>query len=292
MFAASIFWGCAPPAAAGKSTEAQVKLAAQKRVLGNTCPILSCASLNAKSYCTRDCAQFPCDNFRGSSYPYSQAYLDMQQRRRQEWVPRTDPLGKPIDIPQEYWDTLSKRDLKQVATVTLAEVDDAGNLVFPFLGIPLVLDLMSRQLCIRDNGKDMPLDVPLLTLTVLIYFKTVDRLYPMGRDLISTKDMKGAGYFSGDHTLRKEPMIRRFNRDSHGFDMAAAALDGRSLDMADTAWVFHPFPRVPVYYLFWDLDTEYEPRLSILFDRSIQDIFGLPMIWELVNLVNARLLSV
>jgi len=61
--------------------------------------------------------------------------------------------------------------------------------------------------------------------------------------------------------------------------------------MGDAGWVLYPFPRVAVYYLFWDMESKYDTRLSILFDRSIREIFSPPMVWELVNLVNARLLS-
>ena len=47
---------------AGKSDEAELKLATQKRIRGDTCPILTCVTMNNKRYCLRDCNQFPCDN--------------------------------------------------------------------------------------------------------------------------------------------------------------------------------------------------------------------------------------
>ncbi|MCG8637362.1 MAG: DUF3786 domain-containing protein [Desulfobacterales bacterium] len=278
----------------GKSHEAGVKLAAQERVLGDTCPILTCVCMNQKSYCMRDCSQFPCDNFTIGPYPFSDAYLEMQKRRRREWAPRLDPLGKPVEIPDEYWDVLQKKDLNLTAAVSETEADKKRCITFDFLDLPLVLDPDGRQLQERQkDGTTRPLDIPLLTLTVLIYFKTVDRLFPMGKDLISTKEMGGQGdFFTGDHKLRKTTLLNRFAGDAGEFAQAALALGGNQIDMGDAAWVLYPFPRVAVYYLFWDLDSEYESRLSILFDRCIEKIFTPPMVWELVNLVNARLLSV
>lgn len=276
----------------GKSREGRIKLETQKRILGDGCPILSCACMNQKSYCMRDCAQFPCANFETGSYPFGMPFLEMQKRRRQEWVPRIDPLGHPIEIPGELWDTLYNKNLDQLQVLTLVRADRDKRLYFDFLDLHLIVDQQARSVLVEDDtGRARELDIPLLTLTILKYLTTIDRLYPMGSDLISSKDMDNGKYFSGAHTLRKGPVLSRFGTDKKGLDQAARHLGGSALDLADLAWAFYPFPRLGVYYLFWDLETEYDPRLSILFDRCIKDIFPAPLVWELVNLTNARLLS-
>ncbi|MCG8687271.1 MAG: DUF3786 domain-containing protein [Desulfobacterales bacterium] len=277
----------------GKSKEAQIKLAAQERVLNDTCPILSCACLNQKAHCMRDCSQFPCDNFTLSPYPFSDAYLEMQKRRRVDWVPSIDPLGKPVEVPDEYWETLQKKDFNLLKSVTLAETDEEQRLIFPFLDLELRVDPIGKQITQKQkDGQYKPLDVPLLTLTVLIYFNAVDRLFPMGKDLVSTQDMGGQGnYFTGGHELKTNHILGRFSQDPDSLNEAIETLGGTTLDMGDQGWVLYPFPRIGVYYLFWDLDTKYDTRLSILFDRQIKNIFTPPMVWELVNLVNGRLIS-
>ena len=68
----------------GKSQEAQRKIAAQEKILGAPCPILACAFNHGVDYCPRDCDRFPCDQFEAGPYPFSQAYLNMQERRRKE----------------------------------------------------------------------------------------------------------------------------------------------------------------------------------------------------------------
>ena len=277
----------------GNSAEAKVKLAAQKRLLNETCAILSCAALNHKDYCLRDCSQFPCHNFSNLSYPFSASFLNMQKRSRKDPVPRMDPLGRPIEIPDQHWLDLEKRELNLVCSVSLAKSQNKGNLVFDFLNKILVLDIPGRQIRLRQKNKEMVLDNPLLTLTVLCYFKAVDRLYPIGKEMISTKDMKGAVYFKGDHALRIQPVLNRFAGNPGSFCSAIKALGGNILkDTADHAGVVYPFPRVPVYYLFWDLKGSHDPRLSILFDRSLESLMQPPIIWGLVNLVNAYLICV
>ena len=88
----------------GKSEEARKKLEAQKRLLGDTCPILACAQMNRLDYCLRDCSAFPCDNFSQGPYPFSRGFLDMQTRRRRQRPPALDHNRKPIEVPAEYWD--------------------------------------------------------------------------------------------------------------------------------------------------------------------------------------------
>ncbi len=44
----------------GGSQEAQRKIAAQERILGAPCPILTCAREKHIEYCLRDCDRFPC----------------------------------------------------------------------------------------------------------------------------------------------------------------------------------------------------------------------------------------
>ncbi len=70
------------PCGAGDEGQAQVKLAAQLRLLGGACPILQCAVQRKVAYCSADCELFPCRHFSSGPYPFSQGYLDMQLRRR------------------------------------------------------------------------------------------------------------------------------------------------------------------------------------------------------------------
>ena len=61
--------------------------------------------------------------------------------------------------------------------------------------------------------------------------------------------------------------------------------------MADAAFRLKPFPRIDLYYLLWEGDAEYPPRVSVLFDRSIENILPADAIWGLVNRVSTALLT-
>ena len=275
----------------GRSDLAARKSAAQQRILGHPCAILECARLNHIDYCPRDCPSFPCDNFTASAYPYGHAFLEMQQRRRQQGPPAVDPAGRPIQIDPVWWEHLSGRDKAQVANFTLTEIDgETGHLKFRFLNRELLTD--TTACCVREK-KDRqwePLAWPMLVLTILDYFSRISCLHPLGREMVGPDDLADAHYFSGQGRLRTGSLLRRYGSDPQGFSAAGRRLDGQPQQMADEAFKLMPFPRIPVYYLLWLASDDFAPRISILFDRSIEKVLSPPAIWCLVNLCNYCLL--
>ncbi len=276
---------------AGKSNAAGSKLSTQERLLGSACPVLSCCVMNQKDYCIRDCSQFPCDNFDLHPYPFSQSYLDMQKRRRQHPTLQIDPWGEPVKVPEELWDSLLKRDLNLLGTVTLADTKTPKEIGFDFLNKRLLIDLSSRIIYKNPANSPEPIDNPMLELVCLTYFNTVDRLYPMGKDLISSQDMEQALYFTGANKLSTEPVLRRFKDDPRELIRCAQRLGGKDAGLAHASAVLYPFPRLALYYLLWNAEEDDPAKISILFDRSIESIFSPPLIWGLLNLINAYLLS-
>jgi hypothetical protein len=109
--------------------------------------------------------------------------------------------------------------------------------------------------------------------------------------MVSVKELKSAHFFTGPHELKIQPLLDCYGNDLERFRKAAEGARGEVLDLADAAYMFQAFPKVPLYYLLWRGDEEFEPRLSILFDRSIEHHLAADAIWGLVNLVSDVLLS-
>lgn len=275
----------------GTSSQAAQKLAAQMRLLGGTCAILACAQLNQVGYCLRDCAQFPCDNFTQGPYPFSQGYLQMQDRRRRQNPPAYAPDRSPVEVPEHFWDELQTRDLNAICNWTLFRLESARQLVFHFLNEDVLVDVAERCLKRGDGRGWERTQDPLLELVTLIYLNHVKKLYPLGSDIVGVKDLKEAHFFQGPHELQTDSLLQRYGKDIRGFEDAAKFLEGRPVKMADAAYELFPFPRVPLYYLFWQGDAEFEPRISVLFDRSIEAVFSADAIWGLVGRVSTALLQ-
>ena len=266
-----------------------MKIAAQERLLGSPCPILACASENRVGYCSRDCEKFPCDTFKAGPYPYSQGYLSMQERRRKEGpIPKT-PSGDIVKVPGQYWQELGERDVEEVCKNASARNHPPTGLLLPFLKEYLLIDKENRCLRRQSHGHWERVDNPLLELVCLVYLLNAGP-EPLSHKMVSVKELKTGHFFTGPHELRIQPLLDLYGDDLEGFKEAAERVGGEILDLADAGYKFEALPKVPLYYLFWKGDEEFRPRLSVLFDRSVEHHLPADAIWGLVALVSDVLL--
>jgi hypothetical protein len=215
----------------------------------------------------------------------------MQERRRKEPPAAYAPDGSHLKVAAEYWQRLSSRDPQQLAAITQFQLTPGNGLVFRFLNRDVRVDVNARCLRWFEDGRWERTDDPLLELATVLYLINVKDVYPLGRDIVGPKDLREGHFFQGPHELKTAPLVERFGTEAQGFRRAAEALCGEPVDMADAAYRLKPFPRVNLYYLFWEGDEEFPPRMSVLFERSIEETLAADAIWGLVNRVSTALLT-
>ena len=272
----------------GTSMEAQQKMAVQVRVLGAPCPILECAANRSVDHCLRDCEEFPCERF--SAYPYSEGFITMQERRRNEAEQKLDPTKSKIQVPPQYWEDLEKKDLTVLCQNALAQAFSPEDVVVTVLGREILVDRKNHALRRKKQGEWEPVSHPLLELLVLVYLLNAGPQL-LSRELVTAKELKTAHFFQGPHELNVGGVLERFGRDLKGFRKAAESLGGEAQSLADAAFKIPALPKVPLYYLLWEGDDEFEPRISVLFDRSIESHLSADAIWGLVALASEALLK-
>ena len=251
----------------GPSAEGQRKMAAQQRLFGASCPILDCAATNRLAYCPRDCHRFPCENFRNGPYPFSQGWLDMQARRRQE--PQRISPDQPETVPPVFWEELATADARAVAARSHAQVDATDRLVLPFLDTRLRVSAASRRIWRSlPEGWQAETD-PLVQLLAVVYLRHASDADLSG-ERVGASDLRSAAFFKGPHALPTAMLADRFGTDPDGFARAAGRLGGVAVPLADRAFRLLPFPKVPFYFLLWVADPEFPAQVSVLFDRSIE----------------------
>jgi len=139
-------------------------------------------------------------------------------------------------------------------------------------------------------GEWEPVIHPLLELLVLVYLLKAGP-QPLSGELVSTKELKTAHFFQGPHELNVGGVLERFGSDPKGFAKAAGSLGGEGMNLAEAAFRIPAFPKVPLCYLLWAGDEEFEPRVTVLFDRSIESHLSADAIWGLVALVSEALIK-
>jgi hypothetical protein len=200
------------------------------------------------------------------------------------------PTDGPVSVPVQYWDDLGKKGLTTLCNDAFASAHSPDKLILPVLGKEILVDIGNHSLEYMSGGKRRSVEYPLLELLVLVYLLNA-KAVPLDQELVTAKELKTAHFFQGPHELRVSPLVSRFGRDRKAFQAAAASLSGVPQDLADAAYRFPAFPRVPVYYLLWEGDDEFEARMSVLFDRSVEKQLSADAIWGLVTLVTEALLT-
>lgn len=270
----------------GASEQAGLKLEAQERLLGATCPLLACARLNQVEYCMRDCDQFPCENFDGiggSGYPYSKGFIAMQRRRRamHEEAGRTE---NELVIPEAHWQEIGKRGLEEVARCVGAQLADDGCMLLETLSQTLRIKLEHRSLEIEQRGKWLP--APALVAFVAAVHLANAKSVPLSGRWVSEKDLSCSEFFRGPHQLRTEAVLERFGNAAEDFVRAAIACGGvKTNDVGDAAVRLWVFPTIPVKLILWCGDEELGPSLTVMFDQSIDELLPGDGIWALVEMV-------
>jgi hypothetical protein len=166
-----------------------------------------------------------------------------------------------------------------------------GRLVFKFLNRNILVDPIARCLQRLVGAHWERIDDPLLELASVLYLGNVQDVYPLGRDIVGTKDLREGHFFQGPHELRTARLVERYGKDLQGFRQASGRLEGEWLDMADAAVRLKPFPRLHQYYLLWEENEEFPARMKVLFERSIENVLAADAIWALANRVSLELLK-
>jgi len=129
-------------------------------------------------------------------------------------------------------------------------------------------------------------------LMVLLYLLSAKEGAPRGI-WISEKELKGGTtFFRGPHALPVGDIQRTFGKDGEGFIRAGIRLGGVGIPFGDKALALKVFPKVPLAYVLWQEDLEFQARVTVLFDATIQRHFSLDGVWCLVAEVSQRLLEV
>jgi hypothetical protein len=213
----------------------------------------------------------------------------MQERRRRDFPPAKTPSGDIVKVPTKYWEDLKRKDVASLCENALAKNYPPRGLLLPFLREYVLVD--KQKHCVRrlSGGHWERIDHPLVELLCLVYLLNVGP-EPLNQEMVGVQELKSAHFFQGPHELKVRPLLERYGNDLDGFKKAAERLGSEVLYLADAAYKVSAFPKVPIYYLFWKGDQEFESRLSILFDRSIEHHLAADAIWGLVNLVSDALL--
>ncbi len=193
-----------------------------------------------------------------------------------------------VTVPLEHWSDLKAMSKEKLCENTGAKMDGSKGFFLHFLNKDLLVDMEENTIWQMKGDRRKESNNRLLELIALVYLLNASEKTISG-ELIGVRELKDAHFFQGPHAIDVSSLLKRFGRDIDAFVEAAELLEGTPVHMADAAFRFLPFPKIPVYYLLWSGDDEFSPRLSVLFDRSIESHLTADAIWGLIHLITGSL---
>jgi hypothetical protein len=190
------------------------------------------------------------------------------------------------------WDKLSELHPTDVCNRTEAIYQPAREgFLLPVYNLRYLI-LPKEKKILRMEWNDNPVEEslhPYFSLMVLVYLTEAKDIKPT-HPWISEKDLKGGStFFRGFHRLEVEELTHLFGKDPEAFLQTGKRLGGSEILYGDKGFALEVFPKVPLAYILWKWDAEFPPKVSVLFDSTIEFHLPLDIIWCMVIETSRRL---
>jgi len=130
---------------------------------------------------------------------------------------------------------------------------------------------------------------PYFYLMTLVYLTEAKDIKPT-HTWVSEKDLRGGStFFRGPHRLDIEKLIHLFGDDPEAFLKTGEKMGGSEILFGDKGFALHVFPKVFVAYILWKGDAEFPPKISVLFDSTVESHLPLDILWCMVAETSRRL---
>jgi hypothetical protein len=192
----------------------------------------------------------------------------------------------PAEIDPLLWEQLKEADPERICVNAQIRYESKQRVyIFSFLNGMFLCSPHKQLIEVIQPLPDTWLNFEFY-LVVLHYLLEAQN-EPLAAKWISEKDIPGGQlFFRGPHKFPVEPLLQIFGSRPDVFRSAAESLGGSPVDMGDLGFRLWPFPRIPLLFVLWEGDDEFEPALNIRFNATIgSQLEALDTIWALVNVV-------
>jgi hypothetical protein len=144
----------------------------------------------------------------------------------------------------------------------------------------------SPAICLRYLNQEYRITVPDFTVTtgdnlgevdakdqlLILHYLERARGTKLTHKVIAYQELKeGSVYFPSFLQRTVNPLVEHFGQQPAKLISSASALGGVKVDFGDAAVVIPAFSRVPLTYIVWKGDDEFQSNATVLFDSAICD---------------------
>jgi hypothetical protein len=168
---------------------------------------------------------------------------------------------------EQLWEKLAALDPTETARRSRCRFDtDSSTFIVPLTGKDFVVDGGQRLIVPAD---DLETEAGFLEqLCILAYLINALDIPIAGRLVGPDKLEAGQFFFRGPHGLPTSKLEEAFGDEPPLLHEAGARLNAEPCEYGDASVSIRILPNVPVVFVIWGRDDEFESRASILFDET------------------------
>jgi hypothetical protein len=175
-------------------------------------------------------------------------------------------------IEEELWQSVQERSPQEVAVCAMGEYDGEKRT----FGIRVMNDLF-----IVDVGKKVisspdPVRKSHFLPLFLLHHLACAKDIPLSHMLVTPNQLTGGTFFfRASHELPLPKIAQKFDNNLEKFLEKGKKLGGVKVDYGDAAVKVHLLPRVPLIFVLWKKDEEFESHVHLILDKSIEEQMSL-----------------
>ena len=168
---------------------------------------------------------------------------------------------------EELWKQLEVLDrAKTSQRADCQYLCDPERYVIALLNREYVVDLSEKQIFSGYGSLEQEVANYLEQLCILAYLISAREL-PLAGDLVRAESLPGGEFFfRGPHVLPTQKLSEVFGSDPNLLYQGCQPFGAKKRDFGDSSVEVLVLPRVPLTFVIWAGDEEFDARASILFD--------------------------
>ncbi|MEW6608606.1 MAG: DUF3786 domain-containing protein [bacterium] len=162
-----------------------------------------------------------------------------------------------------------------------------GKYLIEFLKDLYQIELQTMKINIPSSpSSKINFDLALVLLTYLTQAKEIN----LSNKWVSPRDLKsGYLFFTGTHSLEDSIFLEKFGHAPNRLFEVGVKLGAKPASYGDKSIILFPLPRIPLLYLIWTGDDEFEPGMSILLDSTAEFHLPLDILYALIRITTKKL---
>jgi len=188
-------------------------------------------------------------------------------------------------VHEELWNQLDVLDRQETSQKALCQyLPDSQCYTINLLNAEFTVDIKNRQIFSAPIDKE-PVQANFLQQLCILAYLIGAKDMPLSNKLVKVQSLPGGQFFfRGPHELPTKKIEQAFGDEPQLLYKAAESFNAANKEFGDASVEVIVLPRVPLTFVVWAADEEFDSRATILFDQTASEHLLLDALLAATNL--------